>query len=244
MVDEAEVEGGTPAVPGDLEHVVLGRVDGPAAHPVGTLGQLSHVIGKGVTAGDNDGLGPSPDDRRDGKVQVGGSADVGDLAPQAHELGDVAEAGEACGEAPRGAVRRKLEGGDGAAEVGSPRVEGPETDGFEDVGLEVGLHDPQLGHGVGDRRRGGEGDDPWPVAVAQHPELGVEVLGALGALVGHALDRRCHPPVLVEMTFIHEEVVNPRLLEADAVILSVTGLERAKPFLLRGDVPLESLDGQ
>ena len=89
------------------------------------------------------------------------------------------------------------------AERGGPRVEGPQIELGEQVGGQVALHDPELGHRVGDRSGGGEGDHPRAVGAAQRPELGVEVLRALGTDPGDAVDRRVDPAVLIGMCFVH-----------------------------------------
>ena len=44
--DELHVERGFAAVAGDLEHVVLGRIDAPAADLLGALAELLHVGGQ------------------------------------------------------------------------------------------------------------------------------------------------------------------------------------------------------
>ena len=49
-----------------------------------------------------------------------------------------------------------------------------QVDLAKQVGVQVGLHDPQFGHRVGHGGGGGEGDDAGPVGAAQGPELGVE----------------------------------------------------------------------
>ncbi len=102
-------------------------------------------------------------------------------------------------------IRRSAAGVDEAeVEGGSAahRVECPEVDLGEKVGVQVGLHDPQFGHRVRHRCCSGERDDPWAVGPPQRPQLCVEVLGPLRAGSGDTVDRRVDPPVLVGVTLV------------------------------------------
>jgi hypothetical protein len=83
-----------------------------------------------------------------------------------------------------------------------------------------------------------------PVGAAQRPQLGVEVLGSLGAGVGDAVDAGVDAPVLVGVGLVDEEVVDAGLLEPDAVVLGVLGEEPLVGLLHLGDAPLELLDRQ
>ncbi len=243
-VDEAEVEGGAAAVAGDLQHVVLGGVDGPVADAFGTGGEVGDVVGERIARFDHDRLGLVACERRGREVEVLGGADVGDLPVEGEQLGDVLEAGEAGLHPVGAAVGGELEGGVGAPEGRGPRVEGPQVDLGEQVGVQVGLHHPQLGHRVRHRRRRRERDDPWAVGPAERPQLGVEVLGPLRAGSRDAVDRRVDPPVLVGVGLVTEHVVDAGLLEADAVVLGVLGEEPLVGLLHLGDAALEPLHRQ
>src|SRR5688572_9301325 len=77
--DEAEVEGGAAAVAGDLQHVVLGRIDRPVADAFGTPGEIYDVVGERVGGVDHDRLRLSASKGGRGEVEVLGGANVGDL---------------------------------------------------------------------------------------------------------------------------------------------------------------------
>ena len=83
---------------------------------------------------------------------------------------------------------------------------------------------------------------PW--RAAQRPQLDVEVLGALRAGAGDAVDRGVDPPVLVGVGLVDEEVVDAGLLEPDAVVLGVLGEEPLVGLLQLGDAAFEPLDRQ
>ena len=57
LTDEAEVECGTPAVTGDLQHVVLARVDGSVADALGPGCEVGDVADQRVVRFDDDRLG-------------------------------------------------------------------------------------------------------------------------------------------------------------------------------------------
>ncbi len=98
--DELHVERGFAPVAGDLEHVVLGRIDHPAADLLGPLAELLHVAGQ-LGAGrdqlrDRRALPVRPlRELRDRQPEVFGGLDVREHVPHAQHLGDVLKAGEA-----------------------------------------------------------------------------------------------------------------------------------------------------
>ncbi len=184
--DELHVERGFAAVAGDLEHVVLGRIDGPAADLLGARAELLHVAGQ---------LGAGRDQLRDRRalpvgalrklgnrqVEVFGGLDVGEPVPgAAQHLGDVLKAREAGVHpvvAAAGGVDLDL--GDGLPERRCPAVEVLDAGAREQVGPQVAAHHVRLGDAVGDRGRGRERRDPGAVARAEVLELHVQVRGAL-----------------------------------------------------------------
>ena len=146
FADESEVERGPAAVARDLQHVVLAGIDGPVADALCAGCEVGDVVDEDVAGFDDDGLGLTVGEGRDGEVEVVVGADISDLPVEGEQLGDVLEPGEP-GLHPVGStVGCELQGGVGATEVRGPRVEGSEVDAGEQVGVQVGLHDPQLGH--------------------------------------------------------------------------------------------------
>ena len=71
-----------------------------------------------------------------------------------------------------------------AAQVSKSSIPG----GVEKIGAQVVLHHEGLGDAVGDRRRGGEGNDPLAVALLQIVDLHVQVGRAHGSVDGRVGD--------------------------------------------------------
>ncbi len=176
LAHQAKVEGRLAPVPGDLQHVVLLRPHRPGAHPLGPLGQSGHVGRQPVGGSHHHGLGPAAGKGRADQGEGVGAANVSHRGEHAQQLGDVAEAGEATGEAIGGAVGCQLQGGEGAPEGGRPGIEMGHPGPLQRFGLEVGLHHVHLGQAVGDGRGGGEGGHPGPVATSQVVQLEFQVL--------------------------------------------------------------------
>ena len=129
-VTRLHVERGFATVAGDLEHVVLGRIDDPAADLLGPLAELLHVAGQ-LGAGrdqlrDRRALPVGPlRELRNRQSEVFAGLDVREHVPgAAQHLGDVREAREA-GVHPvvAAAGRGDLDLGDGLPERRRPAVE-------------------------------------------------------------------------------------------------------------------------
>ena len=95
----------------------------------------------------------------------------------------------------------ELNGTAGAAAYGPPYNNG--TDGVQQVGPQVPLHHVRLGHAVGDRGGGGEGDHPGAVPPPQVIDLHVQVGGAHRPVDRRVGDVGRGPQILVPVRLIY-----------------------------------------
>ena len=172
--DEVQIEGGLAAVAADLEHVVLVRVNLP--HTVRPFREAGHV-GAQLRGGADDDVVVAC--RRALHRERLGWAQVGDLAEQGEQFGDVLELGGAAFHPETGPVRGHLNAGLEFDKCCGPGVGAVQSELFKALGVEVVLEHVHLqqrvGHGCpGEQRRG-------PTApFAQQAQLHVEVCGPFG----------------------------------------------------------------
>lgn len=147
-VDGPLVQAQFPAVAGDPQHVVLMGVHSAGVDLLGPLGQFFDkglLVLRGL-ADDGAVLGLGY-----GEIQLVRGLDVGHLAENIHQLGQVEEPGKAGAGPVAGALGSQLQGGDGLAEPAGPAVEGAHAHLLETVVLQIPLNSVALGDGIADR---------------------------------------------------------------------------------------------
>ena len=151
LVDDPLVKPQLTAIRGNLEHVILGRVNSSAVyqrcpfrksldHFLLMFGRLRHDVVVFHLWG--------------GQVQLVGSLDVRHFFEQVHQLWQIKELAESRSCPVSGALRCQLQSCDGLSKSGSPAVKVGHVQFLQAVILEIPLHGVKLGHGVADRGSG------------------------------------------------------------------------------------------
>ncbi|SCI03351.1 Uncharacterised protein [uncultured Clostridium sp.] len=180
LVDDSLVQAQLTAIRGNLEHIVLGWVNGSAVyqrcpfrkgldHFLLMFGRLRHDVVVFHLRG--------------GQVQLIGSLNVGHFFEQVHQLRQVKELAESRSCPVAGAFRCQLQCCDGLSKSGSPAVEVGHVQLLQAFILKVTLHGVKLGHGVADRCAGGK----------NHATVSGDLIhiAALGKHIGGFLRVRC-----------------------------------------------------
>ena len=180
LVDDSLVQAQLTAIRGNLEHIVLGRVNGSAVyqrcpfrksldHFLLMFGRLRHDVVVFHLRG--------------GQVQLVGSLDVRHFFEQVHQLRQVKELGKPCSCPVAGSLRCQFQCCDGLPKSGSPAVEVGHVQFLQAFILKVTLHGVKLGHGVADRCAGGK----------NHATVSGDLIhiAALGKHIGGFLRVRC-----------------------------------------------------
>ena len=151
LVDDSLVQAQLTAIRGNLEHIVLGRVNGSAVyqrcalrkgldHFLLMFGRLRHDVVVFHLRG--------------GQVQLVGGLDVRHFFEQVHQLRQVEKLGESSARPIAGSLRGQFQRRDGFSETAGPAVEMGHVQFLQAVILEIPLHGVKLGHGVADRGSG------------------------------------------------------------------------------------------
>jgi hypothetical protein len=203
--DQLQVQGGAAAVVADRQHVVVVAVDPAGADDVGPLDQPGHEGPQLGCGGHDHGVELGV---RGGQPEAVAGADVGDLAQQGAQLGDVGEVGRAAVQPERAAVGGDLDLGLELDEHAGEGVEAVDAQLRQPAGHQVGQEHVQLGQAVGDRGAGEEGPAAaGRVAAAQPPQLQRQVGGALGRLDVEALHAGWEPEPLEVVAVGDEDAV-------------------------------------
>ena len=145
-------------------------------------------------------------------------------AEHRQKFGQVDEFRKARVHAVAGAVRRQFERGDRFGEIRGPGVEMLDAALLQKVRAEIAEHGVHLGHGVRDRRAGGEDDAAAAGDFADVAGLHVHVEGAVAVGVRQARDAvhfRRVEQVLIEVGLVDEDLVNAEFLEGDRVVFAL-----------------------
>ena len=180
LVDDPLVKPQLTAIRGNLEHVILGRVNSSAVYQRCTLrksfdhfllmfGRLRHDV---VVL-----------HFRGRQIQLIGSLNVGHFFEQVHQLRQIKELAESRSCPVAGAFRCQLQCCDGLPKSGSPAVEVGHVQLLQAFILKITLHGVKLGHGVADRCAGGK----------DHATVSGDLIhiAALGKHIGGFLRVRC-----------------------------------------------------
>ena len=180
LVDDSLVQAQLTAIRGNLEHIVLGRVNGSAVyqrcalrkgldHFLLMFGRLRHDVVVFHLRG--------------GQVQLVGGLDVRHFFEQVHQLRQIKELAESRSCPVAGAFRCQLQCCDGLPKSGSPAVEVGHVQFLQAFILKITLHGVKLGHGVADRGAGGK----------NHATVSGDLIhiAALGKHIGGFLRVRC-----------------------------------------------------
>ena len=180
LVDDPLVKPQLAAIRGNLEHIVLGRVNGSAVyqrcalrkgldHFLLMFGRLRHDVVVFHFRGR--------------QIQLVGSLNVGHFFEQVHQLREVEELTESRSCPVAGAFRCQLQCCDSLPKSGSPAVEVGHIQLLQAFILKVTLHGVKLGHGVADRCAGGK----------NHATVSGDLIhiAALGKHIGGFLRVRC-----------------------------------------------------
>ncbi|QRE00577.1 hypothetical protein [Pseudomonas phage Itty13] len=260
-VDQAHIQGGLPGVAHDLQHVVrtllrllrqvLGAPNQRAARvivgvvAVRVLDRLADVVGLVLAARDDDVLRLAAAHLRhrqllalggEHAVDVRAVHHVGEGAVALHQLRHVHEFREPAVHLVL-AGRRQLPVGHDLAEHARPGVEVAQALALQVHIVEIPLHGVHLGHGVADRRAGGE-DHVAAAGGLQHlPDLQEQVgrllAAGLRAQACDAVHGGGEREVLELVRLVHEQGVHAQLAPVQAVVL-VVGVDQLLQLLLQG----------
>ena len=180
LVDDPLVQPQLAAIRGNLEHIVLGWVNGSTVyqrcpfrkgldHFLLMFGRLRHDVVVFHLRG--------------GQVQLVGGLDVRHFFEQVHQLRQIKELAESRSCPVAGAFRCQLQCCDGLPESRSPAVEVGHVQLLQAFILKITLHGVKLGHGIADRCAGGK----------DHATVSGDLIhiAALGKHIGGFLRVRC-----------------------------------------------------
>ena len=180
LVDDPLVQPQLAAIRGNLEHIVLRRVNGSTVyqrcalrksldHFLLMFGRLCHNVVVFHFRGR--------------QIQLVGSLNVGHFFEQVHQLRQIKELAESRSCPVAGSLRCQLQCCDGLPKSGSPAVEVGHVQFLQAFILKVALHGVKLGHGVADRCAGGK----------DHATVSGDLIhiAALGKHIGGFLRVRC-----------------------------------------------------
>ena len=181
LVDDSLVKPQLAAIRGNLEHIVLRRVNGSAVYQRCTLrksfdhfllmfGGLRHNIVVFHLRGR--------------QIQLVGGLDVRHFFEQVHQLWEVEKLAESRSCPVAGSLRCQLQCCDGLPKSGSPAVEVGHVQFLQAFILKITLHGVKLGHGVADRRSGGKDHATVSGNLIHIAALGKHIAGLLGIAGG------------------------------------------------------------
>ena len=220
-IDETHIERGLTAFARDLEHVVDARIDTAAAQLFGAFREGLDVGLERFACGRGDNLRLAGCDSRARQVEHVRRLHVGDAAEHRQKLRQVDEFREAGVHAVAGAVGRQFERGYGLREIRRPGVEMRDAAVLQKIRTEIAEHRVHFGHGVRDRRAGGEDDAAAAGQLADVAGLHVHIEGAVAVRIrqaGDAVHFRRVEQILVGSASSTKSLVDAEFLEGDRVV--------------------------